>query len=108
MRSQLNISLRFVLSLNPLTFSDAIVRAIDILLGSCVVVLLNLPNFKIRSTAPSVAIDQVLLSLLSVSFQLVDFVAFLSCRRKRKKKKKKIAFELKDCISIELAEIRNR
>ena len=32
MRSQLNTSLRFVLSLNPLTFSDAIVKAIDILL----------------------------------------------------------------------------
>ena len=35
-RSQLNISLRFVLSLNPLTFSDAIVKAIGILLGSFV------------------------------------------------------------------------
>ena len=31
---QLNTSLRFVLSLNPLTFSDAIVKAIDILLDS--------------------------------------------------------------------------
>ena len=35
-RSQVNISLSFVLSLIPLTFSDAIVRAIGILLESFV------------------------------------------------------------------------